>query len=77
MSDRIVVDARGLVCPAPITKLVKAYKKAKKGDIIEILATDPGFKPDIEAWIKRTGNELIQLTEENGVIRAIIQVKTK
>ncbi len=73
----ITVDARGVACPGPLTNLIKAYRKAKNGDIIEVLATDPGFKPDIEAWIKRTGNELISLTEEGGVIRALIKVTSR
>lgn len=72
------VDARGMACPGPISALLKAYRKAKNGDIIEILATDPGFKPDIKQWIERTRNELLELSEdENGVIRALIRVTAK
>jgi len=77
MSEKIVVDARGTACPGPITKLVRAYRQAKNGDIIEVLATDPGFKPDVQAWVKRTGNELVELTEEDGVIKAVIKVTAK
>jgi tRNA 2-thiouridine synthesizing protein A len=47
------------------------------GDIIEVLATDPGFKPDLEAWARRTENEIISVSEEGGVIRALIRVKKK
>ena len=77
MTDKITVDARNMACPGPITRLVKAYRKAKNGDIIEVLASDPGFKPDVEAWCKRTGNELVELTEENGIIKAVIKVTAK
>ncbi len=77
MSERITVDARGMACPGPITKLVRAYRKASPGTLIEVLATDPGFKPDVEAWAKRTGNEIVELAEENGVIRAVIRVTGK
>ncbi|MEB3861144.1 MAG: sulfurtransferase TusA family protein [Desulfurococcales archaeon] len=77
MSERITVDARGMACPGPITKLVRAYRKASPGALIEVLATDPGFKPDVEAWAKRTGNEIVELAEENGVIRAVIRVTGK
>ncbi len=77
MGDVIKVDAKGMACPGPISALTRAYRKAKNGDIIEIEATDPGFKPDVEAWVKRTGNELLELTEENGVIRARIKVVAK
>lgn len=77
MAEKIVVDARGMACPGPITKLVRAYRRAKPGDLIEVLATDPGFKPDVEAWAKRTGNEIVELSEEDGVIRAVIRVTGK
>ncbi len=80
MSDvqpTVTVDARGVACPGPLTSLIKAYRKAKNGDIIEVLATDAGFKADVEAWVKRTGNELLSLTEEGGVIRALIKVTAR
>ncbi len=80
MSDvqpTITVDARGVACPGPLTSLIKAYRKAKNGDIIEVLATDAGFKADVEAWVKRTGNELLSITEEGGVIRALIKVTAR
>ena len=73
----IKVDARGMACPGPISALIRAYRKANNGDTIEVLATDPGFKPDIQAWTKRTGNELLSLTEEKGVIKAVIKVTAK
>ncbi len=77
MSNVIRVDARGMACPGPITKLVRAYRKANPGDLIEVLATDPGFKPDVEAWAKRTGNEIVELVESDGVIKAVIRVTGK
>ncbi|MEM0037057.1 MAG: sulfurtransferase TusA family protein [Candidatus Korarchaeum sp.] len=73
----VTVDARGMSCPGPLTNLIKAYRKANVGDVIEVLATDPGFKPDLEAWIRRTGNEIISITEEGGTIRALIRVSSK
>ena len=77
MAEKIVVDARGMACPGPITKLVRAYRRAKPGDLIEVIATDPGFKPDVEAWAKRTGNEIVELVEQDGEIRAVIRVTGK
>jgi len=74
---RIVVDARGMACPGPISMLVRAYRKARNGDIIEVLATDPGFEPDVKAWVERTGNRLVELTREGDVIRAVIEVTAK
>lgn len=73
----VTVDARGLTCPGPLTNLIKAYRKANLGDVIEILATDPGFKPDLEAWAKRTGNEILSVSEEGGTIRALVKITSK
>ena len=77
MAGKITVDARGTACPGPITALIKAYRRASNGDIIEVLATDPGFKPDVQAWVKKTGNELVELSEEGGVIKAVIRVTAR
>ncbi|VUT27595.1 MAG: sulfur transfer protein SirA [Candidatus Syntrophoarchaeum sp. GoM_oil] len=38
-----MIDSRGSACPGPIIDLVKAYRRAKDGDVLEILATDPGY----------------------------------
>lgn len=73
----LTIDARGMSCPGPLTNLIKAYRKANVGDVIEVLATDPGFKPDLEAWAKRTGNEIISISEEGGVTRALIRISSK
>jgi len=77
MAERIVVDARGMACPGPISRLVRAYRKARNGDLIEVLATDPGFEPDVRAWVERTGNELVELTREGDTIKAVIRVTAK
>ncbi|ADL19707.1 MULTISPECIES: sulfurtransferase TusA family protein [Acidilobus] len=74
---KVLVDARGLSCPGPITEIVKAYRNLKNGDTIEIWATDPGFKPDVEAWVKRTGNQLVEVREEKDKIVAVIKVTAK
>jgi len=73
----ITVDSRGSACPGPITDLVRAYKKAQNGDIIELLATDSGIKADAKAWCERTGNELLEIKEENGVYTVKIKIVSK
>ncbi len=61
------MDAKGLMCPMPIVQLAKKFKIMKVGDEIELLATDVGSKADVPAWCQRTGNELVEAREENGV----------
>jgi tRNA 2-thiouridine synthesizing protein A len=57
------VDARGLSCPMPITKSMQAIKKMRKGQVLEILTTDPGSKRDIPIWAKVTKQELLSFEE--------------
>lgn len=66
------INARGLQCPGPIVKLFNQSKQAQAGDIIRIEVTDQGFKKDVQAWAKKTGNEIIEIREEGGVIFATI-----
>jgi TusA-related sulfurtransferase len=73
----ITVDARGMACPGPISALTRAYRSASNGDIIVVMATDPGFEPDVKAWVERTKNELLELKKEGDVIIAKIKVVAK
>ena len=59
------VDARNLSCPKPVLMSKKALGKLDIGQVLEILATDPGSKRDIPAWAHVTGQELLSLEENN------------
>jgi tRNA 2-thiouridine synthesizing protein A len=72
-----VVDSRGSFCPGPITDLFKAYRSAQLGDIIELLATDPAAKADVTAWTQKSGNELLDIIDEQGYIRILVKVTKK
>lgn len=74
---KTTVDSRGTACPGPITDLLRAYRKASNGDVIELLATDPGVKADARAWCERTNNELISIVENNKVYTVEIRVVAK
>lgn len=54
------VDARGQSCPGPLVSLAKALKDAQQGDLLELLATDPGSKSDVPSWASLSGNELLE-----------------
>ncbi len=58
------VDASGLNCPMPILRAKKALKELESGDILRVVATDPGSVKDFEAFAKQTGNELLESTTE-------------
>lgn len=69
------VDARGLSCPLPIVKTALAIKEIGSGDVIEVLATDPGSTKDFTAWSKTTGHELVESTVDGKVFRYILRKK--
>lgn len=76
MTDATVastLDCRGLVCPLPVIKLSKAIKAVQVGQVIEMLATDPGSVPDLEAFQKQTGHRLLEHSEAGGVFRFLVQ----
>lgn len=74
---KTTVDSRGTACPGPITDLLRAYRKASNGDVIELLATDPGVKADAKAWCERTNNELVSIKEEGDVYQVEIRIVGK
>lgn len=70
-----VVDAKGLSCPMPIVKTAQAMKGLASGQLLEVLATDPGSTKDFTAWAKSTGNELVEQTVDAGVFRFVLRKK--
>jgi len=72
-----VVDSRGSFCPGPITDLFKAYRSASIGDEIEVWATDPAAKSDITAWASRSGNEILESTQEKDYLRIVVKILKK
>ena len=60
------LDARGLNCPLPILRAKKAINGLDSGQVLRIIATDPGSVKDFEAFAKQTGNELMESAESGG-----------
>jgi len=69
------VDARGLNCPMPIVKTAQAIKGLASGQVLEVLATDPGSTKDFEAWSKTTGNLMVEHSADGGVFRFVLRKK--
>ena len=59
------LDARGLNCPLPILRTKKSLAEMNSGQILRVLATDPGSVKDFEAFAKMTGNALLEQSEAN------------
>ncbi|MCD6518464.1 MAG: FAD-dependent oxidoreductase [Anaerolineae bacterium] len=67
------VNACGLQCPGPILAVYKKMAELQEGQVLEVLATDPGFRRDVAAWCERTGNQLLSVSQEGETIRALIR----
>ena len=67
-SDQLL-DCTGLLCPIPVVKTSKAIKTIEVGQVLEMVADDPGAPPDMEAWARQTGHELIDQTADGGEFR--------
>lgn len=59
------LDARGLSCPLPILKTKKSLNEIASGQVLKIVATDPGSVKDMQAFSNQTGHPLLSSTEEN------------
>ncbi|NKB63381.1 MAG: SirA family protein [Gammaproteobacteria bacterium] len=69
------LDARNLNCPLPILKAKKTINKMESGQVLRILATDPGSVKDFEAFARQTGNELLESTESGDEFHFLLQKK--
>lgn len=54
------LDARGLNCPLPILRTKKALSEMTSGQVLRVVATDPGSVRDFEAFSRQTGNTLLE-----------------
>lgn len=69
------LDASGLNCPLPILRAKKALNDMQPGQVLRIIATDPGSVKDFDAFAKQTGNELMESKEEGGKFYYLIKKK--
>jgi tRNA 2-thiouridine synthesizing protein A len=67
------VDCTGETCPVPLVETRKALRKAKEGDIVEVIGTHPASKKEIPLAVKALGLEIIDMQEEGGVWRIKIR----
>ena len=69
------LDCRGLNCPLPIIKTKKAIDGLASGELLKMIATDPGSIPDINAFTRRTGHELVNSEESDGEYTFLLRRK--
>jgi tRNA 2-thiouridine synthesizing protein A len=67
------LDASGLNCPLPILRAKKTLNAMSPGQVLHVVATDPGSVKDFDAFAKQTGNELMESKEEGGKFHFLIK----
>lgn len=66
------LDVRTLACPGPVVRLKGEMEKLASGETLLLLAAD-SFAPDLEAWIRSSGNRLIGVEKKDGYLEARIR----
>jgi tRNA 2-thiouridine synthesizing protein A len=67
------LDASGLNCPLPILRAKKTLSGMSTGQVLHIIATDPGSVKDFDAFSKQTGNQLLESKEEGGKFHFMVK----
>ncbi len=62
----VVHDVTGTYCPIPVIETAEQIRKIKLGQILELIADDPGSVEDIPTWCKTTGQEFLGMYEKDG-----------
>ncbi len=70
-----VLDARGKLCPMPVIQAAGAIKALASGQVLKILATDPGSKADFPAWAESLGHRLLKQEAKDGLFTYWVQKK--
>jgi TusA-related sulfurtransferase len=75
MSDAptATLDAKGLSCPMPVVKARLEIEKLGAGDVLQVIATDPGSVSDFDNWTKMSGHELLESSQDDGIYTYLIR----
>ena len=74
--ETVRVDATGLACPGPILKVREAAAALERGQILEVSASDAGFKNDLPAFCKANGYEVLDIAKDGGLVTARLRKPT-
>ena len=67
------IDCLGLYCPMPIIKTAEKIKELAAGQVLEVIADDPGIVQDMPAWCKMTGHEFLEMKQDDDEYRAYVK----
>ena len=67
------LDASGLACPMPVVNTRKAIGTLEIGEVLEVISTDPGSMPDMDAWARQTQHELLNSENRGTTFRFLLR----
>ncbi len=67
------LDCIGLYCPMPVLQTREKIEEMSVGKVLEVLADDPAAEPDIQAWAKRSGQEIVAIDRTDEGLRFLIR----
>ena len=68
-----ILDTSGELCPMPVIKAKMAIDRLTPGQVLQVIATDPGSKSDFPGWANSTGNSILETAEDQGKFVFYIQ----
>lgn len=72
-SPTATLDAKGLSCPMPVVKARLELDKLGIGDVLQVVATDPGSVSDFDNFTKMSGHELLESSQDGDVYTYLIR----
>ena len=73
VEPNLTLDCVGLYCPEPVFRTRLELDKIAVGEVLEVFADDPASEEDIKSLVKRTGQELLEISKEGNTFRFLIK----
>ena len=75
--DTTILDVKGLQCPMPLLKAKKALNELAPGELLRVVATDPGSVKDFQVFSRQSGHELLESEDDHGVYSYLLRKKSR
>ncbi len=72
-----ILDVKGLQCPMPLLKAKKALNELAPGELLRVVATDPGSVKDFQVFSRQSGHELLESEDDAGVYSYLLRKKLR
>ncbi len=72
--EKVIVDARRLLCPMPVIRVQNRIKGLAPGTLVEAICTDPGALNDIPAWCRINGHRLVEARRDGDEVIVVVEV---